>query len=63
VLFVKKPDRSLRFCIDFWKLNQLTYKDCYFLPLINETLAWISWAKIFIKLDIRQAFHCIRIDL
>jgi hypothetical protein len=39
VLFVKKPDRSLRFCIDFWKLNQITYKDCYLLPLINETLA------------------------
>jgi hypothetical protein len=39
VLFVKKPDRSLRFCIDFRKLNQLTYKDCYPLPLIDETLA------------------------
>jgi hypothetical protein len=39
VLFVKKPDRSLRFCINFWKLNQLTYKDCYLLSLINKTLA------------------------
>jgi hypothetical protein len=39
VLFVKKPDRSLRFCIDFWKLNQITCKDRYLLPLINETLA------------------------
>jgi hypothetical protein len=57
VLFVKKPDRSLRFCINFWKLNQLTCKDYYLLSLINETLAWISRAKIFIKLDIWQAFH------
>jgi hypothetical protein len=39
VLFVKKPDGSLWFCIDFRKLNQLTYKDCYLLPLIDETLA------------------------
>jgi hypothetical protein len=39
VLFVKKLDRSLQFCIDFQKLNQLTYKDCYPLPLINKTLA------------------------
>jgi hypothetical protein len=39
VLFVKKPDGSLRFCIDFWKLNQLTRKDRYLLPLIDETLA------------------------
>jgi hypothetical protein len=39
VLFVKKPDKSLQFCINFWKLNQLTYKDCYPLLLINKTLA------------------------
>jgi hypothetical protein len=39
VLFVKKPNRSLRFCIDFRKLNQLTYKDRYLLSLINKTLA------------------------
>jgi hypothetical protein len=39
VLFVKKPDRSLRFCIDFRKLNQITCKDRYPLSLINKTLA------------------------
>ena len=39
VLFVKKPDRSLQFCINFQKLNQITYKNCYLLLLINKTLA------------------------
>jgi hypothetical protein len=39
VLFVKKPDGSLRFCIDFRKLNQITCKNRYLLPLINKTLA------------------------
>jgi hypothetical protein len=39
VLFVKKPDGSLRFCIDFRKLNQITRKDRYLLPLIDKTLA------------------------
>ena len=63
ILFVKKANSSLRFCIDFRKLNDLTYKDCYLLPLINKMLVWISKAKIFIKLDIRQAFYRIRIDL
>ena len=62
VLFVKKPNGSLRFCIDFRKLNQITRKDRYPLPLIDETLARISKAKIFTKLDIRQAFHRIRMD-
>ncbi len=42
VLFVRKPDRSLQFCIDYCKLNALTYKDRYPLPLIDETLARIS---------------------
>ena len=60
VLFVKKADGSLRFCIDFRKLNLLTKKDRYPLPLIDETLARIGRAKLFTKLDIRQAFHRIR---
>jgi hypothetical protein len=62
VLFVAKPNGSLRFCVDYRKLNSLTKKDQHLLPLIDETLARIANAKIFIKLDIRQAFHRIRID-
>ena len=59
-LFVKKPNGGLRFCIDFRKLNNLTRKDRYPIPLIEETLARIAKAKVYTKLDIRQAFHRIR---
>ena len=62
VLFVKKADGSLRFCIDFRKLNEITRKDRYLILLIDETLARIGKAKVFTKLDIRQAFHRIRMD-
>jgi transposase InsO family protein len=62
VLFVKKPNGGLRFCIDFRKLNAITRKDQYPLPLIDETLARLGNAKVFTKLDIRQAFHRIRMD-
>jgi hypothetical protein len=62
ILFVKKKDGSLRFCIDYRKLNNLTCKDRYSLPLISKTLARIARAKIFTKLDIRQAFHRIRMS-
>lgn len=62
ILFVKKPSGALRFCIDYRKLNELTEKDRYPLPLLDETLARISRAKVFTKLDIRQAFHRIRMD-
>jgi transposase InsO family protein len=62
ILFVQKANGGLRFCIDYRKLNALTQKDRYPLPLIDETLSRISKAKIFTKLDIRQAFHRIRVD-
>ena len=62
VLFARKGDGSLRFCVDYRKLNALTKKNRYPLPLIDETLARLSRAKIFTKLDIRQAFHRIRIS-
>jgi hypothetical protein len=39
ILFVKKPDSSLRLCIDFRKLNAITRKDRYPLPLIDKLLA------------------------
>jgi predicted aspartyl protease len=62
VLFARKSDGSLRFCVDYRKLNSLTKKNRYPLPLIDETLARLSKAKVFTKLDIRQAFHRIRIS-
>ena len=57
VLFIRKKDGSLRFCVDFCKLNAITRKDQYPLPLIDETLERLREAKIFTKLDIQQAFN------
>jgi hypothetical protein len=67
ILIVKKPTpegekQKFRFCIDYRKLNALTKKDRYPIPLIAETMARLSEAKVFTKLDIRQAFHRIRMD-
>lgn len=63
VLFVIKPGgRGLRFCVDYRKINAITRKDRYPLPLIDETMTRISQAKFFTKIDIRQAFHRIRMD-
>ncbi len=62
ILFAKKADGSLRFCVDYRKLNELTKKDPYPIPLIDEMMARISKARIFTKIDIQQAFHKIRMD-
>ena len=39
VLFVQKPKGGLRFCVDYQKLNTMTRKDWYLIPLIDKTLA------------------------
>jgi len=62
ILFVKKPDNSLRFYIDFCKLNDLICKDHYSLLLIDKTFAHLNTVKIFTKLNIHQAFYYIRIN-
>lgn len=61
VLFVKKPSGGLRFCVDYRALNNLSKKDRYPLPLINETLERIGKANWFTKLDVIAAFHKIRV--
>jgi predicted aspartyl protease len=61
VLFVKKPGGGLRLCVDYRKLNEVTQKDRYPLPLITETLRSIAKAKWLTKLDVSAAFHRIRV--
>ena len=60
VLFVKKPDGSLRLCVDYRALNKLTIKNRYPLPLIGELLDRLSNAKFFTKFDVRDGFNRLR---
>ena len=61
ILFVPKKDGSLRLCVDYRGLNKITVKNRYPLPLISEILDRLSGAKWFTKLDLRDAYHRIRI--
>ena len=63
VLFVKKPNGSLRLCIDYRALNRLTIKNRYPLPLISGLLDRLRGKKYFTKLDLRDAFNRLRIAL
>ena len=60
-LVVKKPEGGLRVCVDYRGLNAITKKNRNAPPLVKETLARLSRAKIFTKLDIIAAFNKIRI--
>lgn len=60
VLFVQKHDGSLRFCVDYRKLNAITIRNRYPIPLIEEALARVVGCKYLTKLDIIAAFNKLR---
>jgi len=61
VLFVKKKDGSLRLVIDYRKLNEMTIRNSYPLPLISELIDRVKGAKFFTKLDLKSAYNLVRI--
>ena len=63
ILLAKKPGGGIRFCVDYQKLNSLTKKNAYPLPLIAETIAKLKKAIVFTKIDIRQVFHKLRMAI
>ena len=61
MLFVFKKNNNLRLCVNYKRLNVLIIKNkCLFL-LIDETLNRLVSAVYFIKLDLKNAYHRIRI--
>ena len=60
ILFAPKKDGSLRLCVDYRKLNDITIKNRYPLPNIGELQDRLGRAKIFTKLDLRGAYNLIR---
>ena len=62
VVLVRKKDGSLRFCIDFRKLNSLTVKDSHPLPCICETLESLTGAAHFLTFDMNSGFWQVPMD-
>ena len=61
VFFVKKKNRSLRLVQDYRKLNDMTIKNSYPLPLISDIVNKLKRAKYFTKLDVRWGYNNVRI--
>ena len=58
---MRKKDGSMRLCIDFRKLNQVTIKNKYPLPRIDDLFDQLRNAKIFSKIDLRSGYHQLKI--
>jgi len=61
IVFAKKADGTLRLYVDYRRLNKITIKNRYPLPLIGELLERISKAKYFTKFDVRDGYNWLRI--
>ncbi|KAI7790732.1 hypothetical protein IRJ41_023830, partial [Triplophysa rosa] len=59
--FVQKKDGSLRPCIDYRGLNDITIKNRYPLPLMSSAFELLQGARVFTKLDLRNSYHVVRI--
>ena len=61
VLFVKKKDGSMRMCIDYQRLNQVTIKNKYPLRRIDELFDQLQGAAYFLKIDLISGYHQLRV--
>jgi hypothetical protein len=61
VLFVDKRDGTIRLCVDYHKLNEVTIKNKYPLPKIEDLFDQLNGAKVFSKIDLRTGYHQLKV--
>jgi len=61
IIFVEKKDGTQRMCVDYRSLNEVTIKNKYPLPRIEDLFNQLKGACVFSKIDLRSGYHQLRI--
>jgi hypothetical protein len=61
VLFMEKKDGTQRMCVDYRSLNEVTIKNKYLLPRIEDLFDQMKGAGVFLKIDLRSGYHQLKI--
>jgi hypothetical protein len=61
VIFVEKKDGTQKMCVDYRLLNEVTIKNKYPLPHIEDLFDQMRGAKVFSKIDLRSGYHQMKI--
>ncbi len=61
IVLVRKKDGTIRFCVDYRKLNAMTHKDAYRLPRIDDILQALRGAKYFCSIDLASCYWQIKV--
>ena len=59
---VRKPDKSIRLCVDYREINKVTPLDRHVIPTLPQILNDIGHAAVLSKIDLTSGFHQIQID-
>ncbi len=62
ILFILKKNNNLHLCMNYQDLNKITVKNHHSLSLINEILDRLNKIKQFIKLNLKNVYHCLKIQ-
>ena len=62
VVLAKKKDGTMRFCVDYRKLNRSTIRDAYPIPRIDDTLDSLRKMKVATSLDATSGYWHVVID-